>query len=157
MSINCVLDFRVNSPENTPTRAYEDDAGLDLRARKEYDLYPEERMLVDTGVQVRIPKGYVGLLFPRSSLSKKGIEMTNSVGVIDSSYRGNIFASLMFVRNCSEHLSLSKQKIEKNERIVQLVILPILLPILNNCTNELNESWNDTTRSHGGFGSTGTK
>lgn len=157
MQIDCIVDYRVIEETLSPTRAHEDDAGLDLRAKRDYDLYVDERTLVDTGVQVRIPRGYVGLLFPRSSLSKKGIEMTNSVGVIDSSYRGNILASLKFRRNCKEHLSLNKQQIIKGERIVQLVIVPILLPVLNNCTNELDEVWNDTTRGHGGFGSTGTK
>jgi dUTP pyrophosphatase len=93
----------------------------------------------------------VGLLFPRSSLSKQGITMTNSVGVIDSDYRGEIMASLMFngvPGNCNEI------DIPAGERIVQLVVVPIVIPLLE-VNSWSDEEWNDTQRGTGGFGSTG--
>jgi dUTP pyrophosphatase len=138
-----------------PRRMHSTDAGLDLKAKKDYILRAHQRELVGTGVHVKIPEGYVGLLFPRSSLSKKGITMTNSVGVIDSDYRGEIMASLCYVRNDNNHLMQSQQHIDKYERIVQLVVVPISLvdPIKWEGTEE---EWNDTVRGHGGFGSTGS-
>lgn len=134
-----------------PTRSNPTDAGLDLRAKMTYTLQMGQRTLVGTGVSVKIPVNHVGLLFPRSSLSKQGVTMTNSVGVIDSDYRGEIMASLIFngvPGNCSE------LDIVAGERIVQLVIVPILLvtPLVEDWSDEV---WNDTQRGTGGFGSTG--
>jgi dUTP pyrophosphatase len=146
------LEYKTSNPALAPYKLYDNDAGFDLRANKEYHLYVKERVLVNTGVSVKIPKGYVGLLFPRSSLSKKGIVMANSVGVIDSDYRGEIMASLMFVRTSNDHLTMAYQIIEEEERIVQLVIIPIVLAVAKEYTGT---NWNDTIRGEGGFGSTG--
>jgi dUTP pyrophosphatase len=137
IDIKCEFDFCY------PTRAHESDAGADLCAKENTLLHGKCRTLVRTGVKVAIPIGYVGLLFPRSSLSKLGITMTNSVGVIDSSYRGEIMASLMYN---SEH----NYMLEKATRIVQLVVLPITLP-----TFKVVEELNNTERGEGGFGSSG--
>lgn len=153
--VNCIyLDIKTDDPDLMPKRAHATDAGLDLKAKDEYLLTAHQRTLVGTGVKVRIPKGYVGLLFPRSSLSKKGIIMTNSVGVIDSDYRGEVMASLCYTRNDIGHLMTAHAHIDKYERIVQLVILPIELaePKVWHGTEE---EWLDTARGHGGFGSTG--
>ena len=143
------LKFRTLDSTLSPVRAHPTDAGLDLRAAEDITLAANLRTLIDTGIQVKIPKGYVGLLVPRSSLSKKGIIATNSVGIIDSDYRGNIMASLMYTvgyeRTCT---------ITKGERIMQLIISPIELPIPEQ-VYETDEEWNDTERGTGGFGSTG--
>ena len=133
-----------------PIRANQTDAGLDLRSKREVTLVKGVRTLVGTGVRVKIPAGYVGFLIPRSSLSKRGIIMTNSVGVIDATYRGEIMASLMFTSHLAEY-----QVLERDERIVQLVIVPIALPEVLVRYQDENE-WNNTTRGTGGFGSTGT-
>lgn len=145
------LMIKLEDPDLMPVRAHPTDAGLDLKADDEYILQLNERVLVGTGVSVKIPVNHVGLLFPRSSLSKRGITMTNSVGVIDSDYRGEILASLVFngVRgNCNETTIL------RGERIVQLVIVPIVLatPVAKDYTDE---EWYSTLRGTGGFGSTG--
>lgn len=72
-----------------PTYAHPTDAGMDLYATsKTFDEYGN--MVIGTGVAVAIPKGYVGLIFPRSSISQHYCYLTNSVGVIDSDYRGEI-------------------------------------------------------------------
>lgn len=146
-SITASIGVRLEDPELMPTRANPTDAGLDLRCKEDTVLPSGERVLVKTGVSVRIPAYHVGLLFPRSSLSKYGITMTNSVGVIDSDYRGEVMASLMY--HGEDYI-----KIKKGERIVQLVIVPVLLPkpYQVNCTDE---EWLNTTRGAGGFGSTG--
>ena len=81
-----------------PTRAHEHDAGLDLRCAHKFGviLQPGERMLVDTGVAVNIPAGYVGLVHPRSGHAHKyGITVNNAPGTIDSGYVGNVLVNLI--------------------------------------------------------------
>jgi dUTP pyrophosphatase len=126
-------------------RANPSDAGADLVAKEQVELFAGNRTLVKTGVKVEIPVGHMGLLVPRSSLSKLHIIMTNSVGIIDSDYRGEIMASLMY--NGTDSII-----IEKGTRIVQLVVVPIILPRF-----KLVETLDTTARGEGGFGSTGTK
>lgn len=128
----------------TLKRANPTDAGADLVAKSLTMLEHSVRTLVPTGVKVAIPEGYVGLLIPRSSLSKYHITMTNSVGVIDSDYRGEIMASLMY-RGPEDYFYIAA-----GDRIVQLVIVPIVLAQFKEVT-ELNT----TSRGVGGFGSTG--
>ncbi len=83
------LHPRAKSPE----RAHEDDAGFDLFAcATEWSLNEASGLYTEygTGIAVEIPKGYVGFLLPRSSISKTRHILKNSVGVIDSGYRGEI-------------------------------------------------------------------
>lgn len=147
------MQTKLEHPACMPTRANPTDAGLDLRCKQTVVLQTGVRTLVATGVSVKIPRGYVGLLFPRSSLSKSGITMTNSVGVIDSDYRGEILASLQFNGLPDNH---SEIEIPAGERIVQLVVVPILsvIPAVDDYSDE---EWFDTKRGAGGFGSTGRK
>jgi dUTP pyrophosphatase len=142
------LQVRLERSELEPTRANPTDAGLDLRSKNTVHLEVGKRTLVGTGVQVKIPAGYVGFLIPRSSLSKRDIAMTNGVGVIDAAYRGEIMASLVYWGTGATGT------IEMNERFVQLVIVPVALPdVLVRYQDD--ETWNDTDRGVGGFGSTG--
>lgn len=119
-------------------------AGIDLTAiSKEFDPY-NKVWVYGTGLAVEIPKGHVGLLFPRSSIYRTSLSLVNSVGVIDSDYRGEIKA--MF--------KLSNDNI-KNEyylgdRIIQLVIIPI--PHIN---IQVVEELSNTERGEKGFGSSG--
>ena len=131
-----------------PQKATEHSAGFDLRSKHSVVLLNNKRTLIPTGVYTKIPVGYVGLLFPRSSLSKNYVYMTNSVGVIDSDYRGEILASLIL-----NHPTEETFKIEKYERIVQLVIVPVPNISLVYTTQD----WDDTERGTGGFGITGKK
>lgn len=135
----------------TPSRANPTDAGIDLSTLETTTLPAMCRVLVRTGVSVKIPAGSVGLLVPRSSLSKNGIVMTNSIGVIDADYRGELLASLMYVGNGG----VPAVTIPKGERIVQLIIMPIWLPTLETYSGS-EEEWVDTDRGVGGFGSTGS-
>lgn len=139
------VNIKLDNPTNKPNRAFPSDAGADLVAKETIWLPPFKRTLVPTGMRVEIPIGYVGLLFPRSSLSKQNIVMTNSVGVIDADYRGEIMASLMYIGN-----NESGEHVLQGERIVQLVMVPIILPRFVT-VDELSE----TERGKGGFGSTG--
>ena len=139
--INPVIECRVDDPAFLPCRAHPSDAGADLKSTEALEIYPGEQKLVDTGVAVKIPEGYGGFVFNRSSQGKKGITIPHSVGVIDSDYRGNI---KVILKNISE----DRYEIEVGDRVAQLVIIPVLL-----CG--FVDAWNDTTRGTGGFGSTG--
>jgi dUTP pyrophosphatase len=120
------------------------DAGLDLTAVSvEYNEF-KNQYVFDTGLAFEIPVGHVGLLFPRSSISKKNHRLANSVGVIDSNYRGPV--KLVF-----DGKSRSTGEIyQVGDRIGQIIILPYPSIEL-----EEAEELSDTSRGAGGFGSTG--
>jgi|694.fasta_scaffold122839_5 dUTP pyrophosphatase len=139
LNIQCL---RLTEDAELPKRQHPTDAGADLCCIETIDLYPEETKAVGTGIAVKIPVGFVGLIFNRSSQGKRGIILPNSVGVIDSDYRGEL---KVLLKNISGDL----YKIKQGDRIAQLVIVPIQLATFTDC-------WNDTQRGTGGFGSTGT-
>lgn len=155
------IEFKIlDERASLPVRAHPTDAGLDLASLNDVNLNLMERSLVKTGLSVRIPTGYVGLLVPRSSLSKKNIMLTNSCGIIDADYRGELLISLMYV-NKDDTTDFDKsinyvphQHISAGERIAQLLIVPIALPEPLVYTGSY-EDWNNTQRGAGGFGSTG--
>lgn len=123
----------------TPSYAKDGDAGLDLTAT--HMTFDENFIEYGTGIAVEIPEGYVGLVFPRSSVSKKeNFYLKNSVGVIDSGYRGEI---KMRFNDSDEHY-------QPGEKIGQLIILPYPTIYL-----EEVEELSSTERGEGGFGSTG--
>jgi dUTP pyrophosphatase len=132
----------VEDKEFLPKRANPTDAGADLMSTENLEIYPGEQKLVGTGVAIKLPEGYAGFIFNRSSQGKKGITMPHSVGVIDADYRGEI---KVLLKNISE----DPYKIQRGDRIAQLVIVPVLLAAFT-------DIWNDTERGTGGFGSTGT-
>lgn len=105
-----------------PKRAYVGDAGMDLTATKITTTVNECGQLMltyHTDLAVEIPEGFVGLLFPRSSVYKKSLALTNSVGVIDSGYRGEIMG--VFKTTTDVIPSIYKE----GERFCQLVIVQI--------------------------------
>lgn len=128
-----------------PLRAHPTDAGADLRSVENYCLHPGTKKLFDTGVAVAIPEGFVGLIFNRSSNGKNGIKLANSVGVIDSDYRGNL---KILLENDSTDFTLDV--IAGDTKLAQLVIVPIILPAF-----KIVDSLDNTDRGAGGFGSTG--
>ena len=135
-----------------PQYSLEGDAGLDLTATfRSYDEFGN--MVYHTGIAIEIPKGYVGLLFPRSSVSKKQQFLTNAVGVIDSNYRGEIMLKFKpTVQYHSKVESLFNEMYEVGEKIGQLIILPY--PSVNFI---LSDNLSDTVRGSNGFGSTDKK
>lgn len=127
-----------------PIKAHTYDGGYDLKSRVITSVFPQDTEFVPTGVCVEIPAGYVGLLFPRSSISKTPLRMANSVGVIDSGFTGEIKVPLY---NTSE---VEIKDIEQYDKIAQLVIVPCMSFEL-----EPVDELEDTERGEGGFGSTG--
>lgn len=132
----------------TPQYAQDGDAGMDLTATsfRVSDTFME----FGTGIAVEIPHGYVGLLFPRSSITKSapGVSLKNSVGVIDSNYRGEIL-----VRFELPYQGYVKQSIPVvGEKVAQLFIIPYPRVHL-----EEVQELSDSNRGEGGFGSTDKK
>lgn len=131
----------------TPSYAKDGDAGLDLTAYTATSIVSETYIEYGTGIAVEIPHGYVGLVFPRSSVSKKeNFYLKNSVGVIDSGYRGEI--KLRFHKQ--KDTLQREDRYEVGEKIGQLIILPYPTIYL-----EEVEELSSTERGEGGFGSTG--
>lgn len=139
--INAVIECRVDDQQFLPQRAHATDAGADLRSTENCTIVYGEQKLIDTGVAVKIPEGYGGFVFNRSSQGKRGITIPHSVGVVDSDYRGNIKVIL-------KNLGDQPYEIKVGDRVAQLVIMPVLL-----CG--FVDMWNDTERGANGFGSTG--
>jgi dUTP pyrophosphatase len=142
-----VIKFKKTHPDAIiPTIATDGSAGFDLTAISD-PIYDEEYGVYsyDTGIAMEIPKGYVGLLVPRSSVYKTGLSLCNSCGIIDSDFRGSVSFKFyqMLVRDegCWP---------KKGDRMGQLVVVPCLT--LSEEVTELS----DTARGQGGFGSSGT-
>lgn len=124
-----------------PERAHAADAGYDLRSPIKTILFAGKAVVIDTGVHVEIPEGYVGML-----KSKSGLNVNHDIvgeGVIDSGYTGSIRVKLY---NHGTEIYV----IEVGDKISQLVILPIATPEL-----ELVDELEETDRGGGGFGSSG--
>ena len=128
-----------------PTRAHDADAGLDLKCAERFvPLAPGGRHLFDTGVAVKIPPGYVGLVHPRSGHAHKyGITVNNAPGTVDAGYTGTIKVNL--INHGSKKVFLAY-----GERIAQLIIQRVELPEL-----EVVDSLETTARGTAGHGSTG--
>ena len=123
-----------------PEYAKTGDAGLDLTA-VDFEV-TGLHITYKTGLAIAIPEGFVGLLFPRSSVYKTGQYLTNSVGVIDSGYRGEIM--LKFTRPAID------SQYKTGDRVGQLIIIPY-----PQVKFEEVEDLGTTDRGRGGFGSTG--
>ena len=125
-----------------PKRAHDTDAGCDLYASSiSYDDC--NNVVYGTGIAVEIPQGYVGLVFPRSSIARTGLILSNAVGVIDSGYRGEVMAKFRRAQVPAEEYKLG-------ERIAQLIIMPYPDVVF-----ELVEELSDSDRGAGSYGSSG--
>jgi dUTP pyrophosphatase len=136
------LECMLKPGAQLPQRAHHSDAGADLFSYQDLEIFPNEQKLVDTGIAIKIPQGYAGFVYNRSSQGKKGITIPHSVGVIDSGYRDTIKVLL-------KNIGDDPYKIATGDRIAQLVIQKVELV-------GFKDIWNDSTRGTGGFGSTGT-
>lgn len=142
------------------------DAGVDLKAENECGVYPKgwqgekgadkglsdfelkarsnNVTVVHTGLHMAIPKGYMGIVVPRSGIAlKHGIQVVNTPGIIDSGYRGEIMIGLVNHGNELYHVN-------KGDRVAQLIIVPFRTPNFIGV-----DTLGETERGVGGFGSTG--
>lgn len=125
-----------------PIKAHPTDAGADLTATSKHWDDEKQCFIYGTGIATEIPEGYVGLVFPRSSIRKYALTQCNCVGVIDSHYRGEIMLSYKPIGSGSTY--------NIGDKIAQLIIMPY--PEISYV--EVTEL-SDTDRGEGGHGSTG--
>ena len=140
------LNFvKLSGKATLPTRAHDNDAGLDLYAAESARLAPGARVSVGTGLAVQIPEGVGGLVLPRSGMAiKHGVTLVNSPGLIDPGYRGEVRVLLL---NTDPSVGF---QITSGDRIAQLLLVPVV-----HATPLNAEALDDSTRGEGGFGSTG--
>lgn len=139
-----IIDIKkLNEKAKIPKIASPGDAGLDLVAISKNS----NKGFVEfgTGLVISIPEGFAGFIFPRSSISKTNLMLCNSVGVIDSSYRGEL--KIRFDHR--DHDSMYTETYNVGDKVAQLIILPYPEIQFNEVDN-----LDDTVRGSGGFGST---
>lgn len=136
---------RLTATSTLPSKANLFDAGLDLYSDEKdpVTLAPGERKLFSTGISVAIPKGFVGLIWPRSGHAvKTGLD--TMAGVIDSPYRGEV--KVLLINHSQDH-----QVYRHGDKIAQLIIqqAPDFTPVET-------ENLDETSRGERGFGSSGS-
>lgn len=139
-----MLYYSLDNGAAHPRQAYKDDAGIDLALKHDLTVPVGAHRVGDTGVHVAVPRGYVGMVFVRSSTGiKKHLVLSNGTGIIDSGYRGPIKISLHNTGNETQH-------IEAGDYIAQLVAIPI-------APNDIAEvpHLDNTHRGTNGIGSSG--
>lgn len=149
-----------------PSYAHDGDAGMDICSTEDVTLLPGEWRMVGSGISCAIPKGFAGLVLPRSGLGCKGLVIKNGVGLIDAPYRGEIGLTLFNnnpvgfwkrIKNfvCYRLFEMTDEPegtihVSKGDRVAQLVIIPIAIASMIDV-----ETLDDTERGEDGFGSTG--
>lgn len=138
--------LKIVTENKIPSYATAEAAGIDLyySNKEDIEIKPKETCKIDTGLKVQIPKGYFGAVYPRSSTGvKRKLMLANTIGVIDSDYRGEI---MIFFYNYGDETQI----IKNGDRLAQLVIQPY-----QQFEIELVDSLDESDRGEGGFGSTG--
>jgi dUTP pyrophosphatase len=147
---------KINPLAQIPSYATNGDAGMDVIATSIISDTPTQ-ITYGLGIALEIPKGFVGLVFPRSSIRKTGLQLSNSVGVIDSGYRGELQAT--FNKLFGGEAMYDEMKVKETQpndfykvgdRVAQIMIIPH-----PEVEFEEADELSDTERGDGGFGSTG--
>lgn len=122
-------------------------AAMDLRAAvtKPFEIFPEEEFTVPTGLRISMSRNMAALLLPRSGLGSSGLVLRNTVGLIDSDYRGEILLKMAWRPSVEDVLT-----IHPGDRVAQMLFLSVMRPQISYV-----EDLDETERSIGGFGSTG--
>jgi dUTP pyrophosphatase len=136
---------KLNPLAVVPSYAKDGDAGMDLVATSIISE-TDTQITFGIGLALEIPYGFVGLIFPRSSVRKTRLMLSNCVGVVDSGYRGELQATF----NKVNQNSIAENDYKVGDRIAQIMIIPHPEIQFEEAT-ELS----DTERGEGGFGSTG--
>jgi dUTP pyrophosphatase len=135
--------FKSNINAIIPSKNRESDVGYDLTILEEYKKINSKTSLYNTGIQIKVQLGYYCEVIPRSSLSKSGYMLSNSIGIIDPGYTDNIYIALTKIDEFSPNLIFPFkccQLIFRKQEFFKI--------------NEVNTSFEKTDRNKGGFGST---
>lgn len=144
-SYNFIMPIMLEEGAHVPTYAHDSDAGADLYAAEDVTI-PAHSIsnLVRTGVHIQLPENWQAIIFPRSSIGMKtGLRLSNSAGVVDPLYRGNI--GVIY-----DNISDSDYKIKQGDRIAQMLIFPVY-----RFKPQVVDKLDKTERGDGAYGSTG--
>lgn len=147
MKINTIAGFKGFQESGVPTRGSAGAGAFDIRAAECVRVKPGACVPVRTQLQFQFPDGVCGLILPRSGTGTKGLWLANTVGLIDSDYRGEVYL-IAWNRNSSGNPLV----ISEGDRIAQMIFFQPLIPELV----EVEQFTDETARGDGGFGSTGT-
>lgn len=145
MKIPFVTTAKYNPADLVPVLATAGSAAVDIRVAECVRVKPGAVVMARTGLSMEIPQGYVGLIVPRSGLGTRGLILANTVGVIDSDYRGEIMLPLHNYNRTGQPIW-----VEEGTRAAQMMIVKVEQPEFVRVT-----SLSDTERGSGGFGHTG--
>jgi deoxyuridine 5'-triphosphate nucleotidohydrolase len=141
--------YKVDEKAVIPSKNNYSDAGLDLTIISENKRFNSDTILYDTGIKIEIPNGYYVEIVPRSSISRSGYMLANSIGIIDQGYTGNLYVALRKINNECEDLVLPY-------KCCQIIMKKQIYPkiIIEDLTKEHKDEILLTSRGEGGFGST---
>ena len=142
---NIKLPMTLDDGARMPTYAHDGDAAADLYAAEDMVLPAHSTSnMVKTGVHIQLPEGWIAMIFPRSSIgAKTGLRLSNSVGIIDTGYLGQL--GVLY-----DNISDSDYTIHAGDRIAQLMVMPSY-----RFKPQVVKELQTTSRGEGGFGSTG--
>ncbi len=133
---------KLNEDSKIPTYSHEFDAGMDLYAHEETEVFPFEVVKIKTGISMHIPDGFVGLIWDKSGLAcRNSIKVV--AGVVDATYRGEILVGLT-------NIGKDKYVFKKGDKVAQMLIQKVEQAEFDEVSN-----LEETGRGSGGFGSTG--
>jgi deoxyuridine 5'-triphosphate nucleotidohydrolase len=143
--------YKADADAVVPSKNNYSDAGLDLTIIKEYKRMNSDTVLYDTGIKLEIPNGYYVEIVPRSSISRSGYMLANSVGIIDQGYTGNLYVALRKINKDCEDLVMPY-------KCCQIIMKKQIYPkiVIEDLVRAGADSRSDsaTSRGSGGFGST---
>lgn len=144
--------YKADEEAIVPSKNNYSDAGLDLTIIREHKVLNTDTVLYDTGIKLEIPNGYYVEIVPRSSISRSGYALANSIGIIDQGYTGNLYVALRKINNDCENLVLPY-------KCCQIIMKKQIYPkiIVEDLTEEHKDNILSTSRGSGGFGSTDAK
>ena len=143
--------FKVRDTAKMPQRTHPSDAGMDLFYCPDnptgwLSIKPGGTTLLETGLKIAVPEGYMLQVMNKSGIALKR-QLVTGACVVDSGYDGEIYVNL-------HNIGRQPQIIEPGQKIAQAVLLPVLIPKLAEVSNP-DVYGHTTSRSSGGFGSTG--
>jgi deoxyuridine 5'-triphosphate nucleotidohydrolase len=150
VSIPIIKVYKVDDEAVMPTKTRYSDAGYDLTILREYKMLTHNTSLYDTGIQLEIPNGYYVEIVPRSSISRSGYMLANSVGIIDQGYRGNLYVAL--TKTNDDNVS-AVPELSLPWKCCQMIVKKQVYSRL--VAGDAGTGIEKSSRGAGGFGSTG--